>query len=271
MYFGSVLQCCCSVLQCVVVCCRVLQLTYILGVVCCCVCCGVLRCVAVCCGVLQCVAACCSVLQSVIVDICTWCSMLLCVLQCVIVCCSVLQRVAECYSWRMYFGTDAPGIVETFSKVSSTFLVFEFYLSITSTLQHIATHCNAPINSFNRRLNVTQIGLFFARAWYVAQVSLWRPYEFVTVSSWNSYDFVTFACAWYVRHIFTLLSDILMWHMSVLDIHVSSWHICYYICVLTCWPAHVFTLLPHIPQYMTHFSSWHTHEFVTYMLLHMCS
>ena len=192
--------------------------------------------------------------------------MLLCVLQCVIVCCSVLQRVAECYSWRMYFGTDAPGIVETFSKVSSTFLVFEFYLSITSTLQHIATHCNAPINSFNRRLNVTQIGLFFARAWYVAQVSLWRPYEFVTVSSWNSYDFVTFACAWYVRHIFTLLSDILMRHMSVLDIHVSSWHICYYICVLTCWPAHVFTLLPHIPQYMySHVVSVHWQNICIHM------
>ena len=44
-------------LQCVSVCCSVLQ-----GheAVCCGVCCSVLQCVAVCCSVLQCVAVCCS-------------------------------------------------------------------------------------------------------------------------------------------------------------------------------------------------------------------
>ena len=46
-------------LQCVAVCCSVLQ-----GVA---VCCSVLRCVAVCCNVLQCVAVCCSELQCVAV------------------------------------------------------------------------------------------------------------------------------------------------------------------------------------------------------------
>ena len=45
-----------------------------------------LQCVAVCCSVLQCVAVCCSVLQCVAV----YCS----VLQCVAVCCRVLQCVA---------------------------------------------------------------------------------------------------------------------------------------------------------------------------------
>jgi len=44
------------------------------------VCCSVLQCVAVCC-VLRCVVVCCSVLQCVV-----YCS----VLQCVAVCCSVL-------------------------------------------------------------------------------------------------------------------------------------------------------------------------------------
>ena len=63
-------------LQCVAVCCSLLQFVA--------VCCSVLQCVAVCCSVLQCIAVCCSVLQ--------------CVLQCVAVCCSVLQRVAVCCS-----------------------------------------------------------------------------------------------------------------------------------------------------------------------------
>ena len=45
---------CCSVLQSVAECCRVLQSVA--------VCCSVLQCVAVCCSVLQCVAVCCSVL-----------------------------------------------------------------------------------------------------------------------------------------------------------------------------------------------------------------
>jgi len=79
-------------LQCVVVCCSVMQF-YIplqlaevprsnasLSPV------SVLQCVAMCCSVLQCVAMCCSVLQCIAVC----CS----VLQCVAVCCSVLQCIA---------------------------------------------------------------------------------------------------------------------------------------------------------------------------------
>jgi len=49
----------CSVLQCVAVCCSVLQCLEIRARVRC----SVLQCVAVCCGVLQCVAVCCSVLR----------------------------------------------------------------------------------------------------------------------------------------------------------------------------------------------------------------
>jgi len=75
---------CCSVVQCVAVCCssggvtRRVELTR--G------CCSVLQWAAVCCSVLQCVA-CCSVLQCIAV----YCS----ALQCVAVCCSVLQCVAD--------------------------------------------------------------------------------------------------------------------------------------------------------------------------------
>ena len=61
----ALLQCvavCCSVLQCVVR--RERQLALLQGVA---VCCNVLECVAVCCRVLQGVAGCCSVLQSVAV------------------------------------------------------------------------------------------------------------------------------------------------------------------------------------------------------------
>ena len=58
----------CSVLQCVAVCCRVLQCVVVpVGgnshVACVAVCCRVLQCVTVCCRVLQSVAVCCSVLQ----------------------------------------------------------------------------------------------------------------------------------------------------------------------------------------------------------------
>jgi len=82
-----------SVLQCVAVCCSVLQ----------CVADSVLQCVAVCCGVLRCVAVCCSVLSSA-ADSCVAEGVLRCVavcfsvLQCVAVCCSVLQCVAVCCS-----------------------------------------------------------------------------------------------------------------------------------------------------------------------------
>ena len=72
----------CSVLQCVSVCCSVLQ-------------CGdrgrTHFCVAVCCSVLQCVAVCCSVLQCVLHYVAVCCSMCCSTLQCVAVCCSVLQ------------------------------------------------------------------------------------------------------------------------------------------------------------------------------------
>jgi len=69
-------------LQCVAVCCSVLQYAA--------VCCSVLQCAAVCCSVLQCTAVCCSVLQ---------CAAVCCsVLQCAAVCCSVLQYVAVCCS-----------------------------------------------------------------------------------------------------------------------------------------------------------------------------
>ena len=87
------LQCVCSVLQCVGVCCSVLQRTCqhaiddagIFGwlralqcaiVECVAVCCSVLQCVTVCCRVLQCVAVRCSVLQRVAVYVVVRCSVL---------------------------------------------------------------------------------------------------------------------------------------------------------------------------------------------------
>jgi len=65
---------CCSLLQCVAMCCNIILLhsrsidTLIKGLntsvlQCVAVCCSVLQCVVVCCSVLQCVAVCCSVLQ----------------------------------------------------------------------------------------------------------------------------------------------------------------------------------------------------------------
>jgi len=93
----------CNVLQCVAVCCSVLQWhTCPFARTPCCaepaqcvVCCGVLQCVAVCCSVLQCVAvthmsAC---PHAVLRRACTVCN----VLRCVAVCCSVLQCVAAPY------------------------------------------------------------------------------------------------------------------------------------------------------------------------------
>ena len=70
---------CCSVLQCVAVCCSVLR--------CVAVWCSVVQCVAVCCNVLHYVAVCCSVVQCGAV----WCS----VVQLVAVQCSVLRCVAD--------------------------------------------------------------------------------------------------------------------------------------------------------------------------------
>ena len=69
---------CCSVLQCVAVCCcHILDqgVEYMADLKQ--ICCSVLQCVAVCCSVMQCVAVCCSVLQ------------------CAAVCCSVLQSISD--------------------------------------------------------------------------------------------------------------------------------------------------------------------------------
>ena len=100
--YGSVLQWCCSVLQCVAVWyvsfplllpklkheqkgrCEIRARQRVKCVLQC-----VLQCVAVCCSVLQCVAVCCSVLQCVAVC----CS----VLQCVAVCCGVVHFVVSCF------------------------------------------------------------------------------------------------------------------------------------------------------------------------------
>jgi len=85
-------KCGASVLQCVAVCCSMLQC-----VQCVAVCCSMLQCVAVCCSMLQCV-------QCVAVSMCCYCvsqpNLRLWVLhvwyKCVAVCCSVLQYVAVC-------------------------------------------------------------------------------------------------------------------------------------------------------------------------------
>jgi len=112
-----------SVLQCVVMCCRVLQydkrVLQRVAVFCSMtnVCCSVLQCVAVSCSVLQCLAVCCSVLHLILLpmrhNLCSDPYPNLCdvthpyrpgsfisaiLWQCVAVCCSVLQCVAVCCS-----------------------------------------------------------------------------------------------------------------------------------------------------------------------------
>ena len=97
------------VLQCVAVCCSVLQLSQCVAVCCSvliqdglslifqqCVASGSDSSVAVCCSVLQCVAVCCSVLQ------------------CVAVRCSVVQCVAVCSFENVYrsYGSDMSRLVE---------------------------------------------------------------------------------------------------------------------------------------------------------------
>ena len=100
----------CSELQCVTVCCSVMQFVagvpvsvlqrvrlariyaviYVRG-----------KCVAVCYSVLQCVAVCCSIYRVLLLEslLCVLCVAMCCsVLQCVAVCCSVLQCVAMCCS-----------------------------------------------------------------------------------------------------------------------------------------------------------------------------
>jgi len=89
---------CCSVLQCVAVCCGDEDIMAYLQDVRETVSCSVLPCVAVCCSVLQCVAVCCRdvdilvCLQYVRATVCCI------VVQCVVVCCSVLQCAAVCCS-----------------------------------------------------------------------------------------------------------------------------------------------------------------------------
>jgi len=94
------------VLQCVVVCCSVLQRVAVCSSGALCVHFQrlpgmLLQCVAACCSVVQRVAVCCIVLQRVLTSsryvlqcVAVCCS----VFQCVAVCCSVLQRVTVCCS-----------------------------------------------------------------------------------------------------------------------------------------------------------------------------
>ena len=78
-------------LQCVAVCSMLQRVAPCCSVVqCFTVCNSELQCAAMCCSVLQCVAVCCSALQCV--------AMCCSVLQCVAVCCSVLPYVAVCCS-----------------------------------------------------------------------------------------------------------------------------------------------------------------------------
>ena len=99
------LQCvavCCIVLQRVAACCRVLQ--------CIAVCCSVLQCIAVCCSVLQCVVVCCSVLQCVA----ACCS----VLQCAVVHCSVLYGVAARHLHKYDQATTHRGMFSVQKRLS---------------------------------------------------------------------------------------------------------------------------------------------------------
>jgi len=133
--WGTVLQCvavCCSVLQsCVVVSyktSRLQEFPETIEVLCC----SVLQCVAVCCSVLQCVAVCyCAV----------YCAAVCCsVLQCVAVCCSVLQCVAVCCRLQRF-----PESIEMpFPEREGCMYTQVLHHTAThcNTLQHTAAHCN---------------------------------------------------------------------------------------------------------------------------------
>jgi len=127
-------------LQCVAVCCSVLQCGHVSSA--CChvyiftphtpsylmcvgvkVCCSVLQCVAVCCSVLQCVAVCCSVLQCVAVWSCIY---LLFVG--VKVCCSVFMHLTVCCLQYTSTHCNTPH--------TSCILL----CAVCNTLQHTATH-----------------------------------------------------------------------------------------------------------------------------------
>jgi len=127
-----------GVLQCVAVCCSVLQWTAVD--------CSVLQCVASCCavwppdppppGVLQCVAACCSGLQCVAFYCEVWPpdSPRPDVLQCVVLCCSVLQ-CDECVT-LFWIHLDYSSLIQPFIIVLS-------WLNMKA-LEQTATHCKAP-------------------------------------------------------------------------------------------------------------------------------
>ena len=125
---------CCSVSQCVAVCCSVLQLRnyhirsrskasglLICMLQCVAVRCSVLQCVAVRCCVLQCVAVCCSALQCVAVH----CK----ALQCVAVRCSVLQCVAACRNVLQCVARRIPDHHATHTHSHTHTLAYKYFVA----------------------------------------------------------------------------------------------------------------------------------------------
>jgi len=115
----------CSMLQCVSVCCSVLQYAA--------VCCSMLQCVLVCCSVLQYAAVCCSMLQYVAVRF----SML----QYVAVCCIMLQYVSVCCSAFQYVEVRC-SILQYVAVCCSA---FQYVAVCCSMLQYVAVNNNEPI------------------------------------------------------------------------------------------------------------------------------
>jgi len=150
-----VLQCvavCCSVLQCVADTKAIHQWCLIWNTVM-----STWLCVAVCHSVLQCVAVCCSVLQirrpctsDVSYDIPLWAPG--CVLQCVAVCCSVLQCVAVCcryedhipglYKWRLKGKTVSWSVLECVGVCWSVLRVLQCVAVCCIVLQCVAVCCS---------------------------------------------------------------------------------------------------------------------------------
>jgi len=117
-------------MQCVAVCCSVLQYVavslYIEQTECVAACCSVLQRIAVCCSVLQCVAVCCSVVQ------------------CVAMCCSLLLRL-----YLLEFLTFAKEVrtIKYKCEVNIHIHTFRSYVlqcvaTHRNTLQHTAPYCN---------------------------------------------------------------------------------------------------------------------------------
>jgi len=175
------------VLQCVVVCCSVLQCVAVCYIQCVAVCCSAryasdwraCHCVAVCCSVLH--SVCCSVLQCVAV----WCS----VLQCVAVCCSVLQCVAVCYihwiAWLQSWLLEKIFVELSAARnerISQNWACYEFYDMKCLYNWLLRNFCQAQCCA--QRENFSKIGLTrilqykmpveltfenFCLAWYIAQ------------------------------------------------------------------------------------------------------